>query len=455
MKADLIIYNANIVREDQVITGYMAIKDGKIIYIAKEKPDMDSMEIINAEGKVILPGAIDTHPHFFDPGAEWREDFKNGTRAAASGGFTTILDMPNTIPPVKDRETFELKKKRAKDNSLIDYAFWGSAMPSNLDQIKELHELGCVAFKAFTLEAGPDFDKSDEYDQLKAMKLINEFKGIYGAHAENETLVNRFTQEHISDKWSLRVHDQSRPWEAELTAIHTLLLYAELTGCKLHICHLSIPEGAELIKRAKERKVDVTVETCSHYLTLNNEVNEDLKTYAMINPPLRSKDRMTRLWDYVLSGDIDYLGTDHAPYLEEEKEPKDGNLRNAACGAPEIDVAIPLLLEEGVLNRGMSYINFAKFISTNAAKRFGIYPQKGTLQKGADADFMIVDMDCHWTYTRKKTFSKTKITKFAHEGRQLKCKILATYLRGTAIYKEGAILKEGGFGQFITPVKDR
>lgn len=451
MKADLIIYNADIVTEDRVVTGYIAVKSGKIMRIGTGRPEMDSEKMVNAAGKIILPGAIDTHPHFFEPGAEWREDIEHGTRAAASGGFTTVLDMPNTVPPVKDKETYILKVDRAKKKSLVDFALWGSAMPTNLENIRELHMLGCVGFKAFTLDAGPDFDKSDEYDQLLEMKIIKEFNGIFGAHAENENMVRRCTEKEKEEAWSLKVHDESRPWEAELTAINTLLLYAEITGCRLHICHMSIPEGARLIKRAKERGVDVTVETCSHYLTLNYEDHADLKTYAMINPPLRSKNRMNEMWWYVLNGDIDYLGTDHAPYLEDEKEPGDGDLRRAACGAPEIDVAIPLLLEEGILKRGMSYVDFAKFTAGNAAKRFGLYPRKGVLKEGADADFMVVNMNAPWIYSRENSFSKTRVNKFAHVGRKLACKIEATYLRGNAIYENGEIREKPGYGEVIVP----
>lgn len=451
MRADLIIYNAEIVTEDKVIAGYLAVKEGKIIQIGEGRPEMDSEKLVDASGKVILPGAIDTHPHFFEPGAEWREDIEHGTRAAANGGFTTILDMPNTAPPVKDKETFLLKLERAKKSSLIDFALWGSAMPTNLENMNELYELGCVGFKAFTLDVGPDFDKSDEYDQLLEMKTIKAFGGIFGAHAENENMVRRFTEEKQKEPWSLKIHDESRPYEAELTAINTLLLYAELTGCRLHICHMSIPEGADLIRRAKQRGVDVTAETCSHYLTLNYEDDAGLKTYAMLNPPLRSRERMNELWNYVLSGDIDYLGTDHAPYLEEEKEPAGEDLRKAACGAPEIDVAIPLLLEEGVLKRGMSYVDFAKFTAANAAKRFGLYPRKGVLREGSDADFIIVDMNSPWVYSREKSFSKTKVNKFAHVGKEIKCKIEATYLRGNVIYENGEIKEEPGYGRWITP----
>lgn len=174
----------------------------------------------------------------------------------------------------------------------------------------------------------------------------------------------------------------------------------------------------------------------------------------MINPPLRSRDRMERLWKYVLDGTIDYLGTDHAPYLLSDKLPPDGDLRKAACGAPEIDVAIPLILEEGVRNRKMPLQRLAAFTSTNAAKRFGLYPRKGILAVGADADFYLVDMDTNWTYSRKNSFSASKLDKFAHEGRTFHCRIVSTWVRGNAVYRDGVIKQKPGYGRMIRPEWD-
>lgn len=357
--------------------------------------------------------------------------------------------MPNTTPPVMDEETFCLKLQRAQANSLIDYAFWASAMPDNMEQFERLKELGCIGFKAFTVDAGPDFRWSDEYEQYQEMKAVQKLGSILGAHAENPTLIKHYTDENSNKEWSLKVHDASRPWIAEVTAINTLLLFAKQTGCKVHICHLSTPEGAQLIADARKEGIDVSVETCSHYLTLNYEDNEAAGTFAMINPPLRNRDRMNKLWNYVIEGAVDCLGTDHAPYLEKEKIPEDGNMRKAMCGAPEIDVAIPLLLEEGVKKRKMSLQRFAEFTSTNAAKRFGLYPAKGVIRVGSDADFYIADMNEEWIYSRKNSFSKSKVSRFPHEGEKISCKICATYLRGTAIYENGEIKEKPGYGKHI------
>lgn len=453
MKIDLLVYNARIVTQTEVFDGYLSVVNGKIFHVdTGDPPSLDATEVVDARGKLLLPGAIDTHPHFFEPGAEQREDFTHGTSAAASGGFTTVLDMPNTpTDPVLDPPSFTRKLERATCECMVDFAFWGSATPKNRQDMAQLNQLGCIGYKAFTIDSDPAFPWSDEYDQWKEMEEVARFNGIFAAHAENADIVQRFTEENLEQPWSLAVHDASRPWLAELTAIHTLLLYAKLTGCKLHICHMSIPEGAQLIQVARREGVDVTVETCAHYLTLNVQDNAVLGTFAKINPPLRSRDRMERLWEFVLDGTIDYLGTDHAPYLEEDKMPANGDARQAACGAPEIDLAIPLLLEEGVKKRGMSLCRFAAFTATNAAKRFGLYPRKGAIEPGADADFYLVDENSPWIYSRKNSFSKSKVARFAQEGRLLQNKICATYVRGKAVYANGKILQKPGFGRYVLP----
>ena len=183
-------------------------------------------------------------------------------------------------------------------------------------------------------------------------------------------------------------------------------MFSAETGCPVHICHLSIPEGAELISQAKGKNVDVTVESCSHYFLLNYEDYYNYGTYALIQPPIRDRKRMEKMWKYLFNGTIDYLATDHAPYSEVDKEPNNGDKWNVIGGAPSIDVAFPLMFDEAVLKRGMSPVDFAKLSSTNAAKRFGLYPRKGCIRKGADADITIIDPKEKYTIDRSKSLSK-------------------------------------------------
>lgn len=247
MEVDLLIKNAKIVTETAVVDGCLAIRGEKIAAISNNDETFAAANLVDAHGNYLFPGAIDTHSHFFEPGDNYREDFAHGTQAAASGGFTLVLDMPNTNPPVKNEETFFLKYHAAVENCLVDFGLWGSSMADNLKNIGKLHELGCIGFKAFTIDAGPHFDYSGDYAQMKGMETVKNIGGIFGAHAENRDIIRHATELWTGNPWTPAIHDAARPWYAELSAINSLLLYAKITGCRLHICHLSIPEGAELI----------------------------------------------------------------------------------------------------------------------------------------------------------------------------------------------------------------
>lgn len=448
MQCELLIRNVNAVLEDRVIKADIAIADGRIVGIFQGE-HITAQQEIQGQGKYLLPGGIDTHSHFFEPGPSYREDFYHGTRAAAMGGYTTVMDMPNTDPPVDSEEHFIQKQKIFSENAHVDYMIWAAALPGQLFNIPKLKQMGAPAFKAFTLDAGPVFPYSDSLALYEGMKMVKSVDGIYAIHAEDPDIVNELHKRYQGQEWSLKMHDKARPWYAELAAINKVIFWAKMTGCPLHICHTSIPEGVELVNEMRAQGMNITVETCPHYLLFDYEEIADSSTFGMICPPVRNKSQRDKMWDYVADGSLNYMGTDHAPYTWEDKHP--GNDWDAPGGGPNIDVAIPAVLEEGIKNRKLSYMQMAAFLATNAAKRFGIYPQKGTIQVGADADFILVDMGKSWTYTRKNSFSKTKETGFPYEGRKISCCIEATFVRGIMVYSNGEILVRPGYGKLICP----
>lgn len=446
---DKIIKNGILVLEDGCMKADLAIRGEKIAAIVENGNCLNAKEIVDASEMYIFPGGIDTHTHFFDPGADYREDWYCGSRAAVSGGYTLVMEMPNSSPPVINRDTFNLKLEKALRNSVVDFALWGGAIAGGNDQIGELSRLGCIAFKGFTLDAGPEFLWLNHQQQIEAMREIGKQHKILGFHAEDSNIIEELKKRFGNFPWNLKIHDQARPYYAELTAIENAMIFAEETKCPVHICHLSIPEGAERIKEAKRRGVDVTVESCAHYFLLNCEDQFDSGTYALIQPPLRSRERMECMWKYLMDGTIDYLGTDHAPYTEEDKEPKNGDGWQVMGGAPSIDIAYPLMITEAVIQRGMPAHKLAALCATNAAKRFGIYPNKGAIRVGSDADFVVVDMNSVWTYSRKNSLSKTKCIKFPYEGRKLRCRVISTFIRGVEVYSNEKIKVDSGYGKFI------
>lgn len=449
-KYDLLVRNGFVVTPNACKKGDVAISSGKIAAIHYgNSTNLNANKELDVLGKYILPGAIDTHTHFFEPGSTYREGFYFGSKAAASGGYTTIMEMPNTDPAVTDKESFFTKYELAKRNCCVDFMIWGAAMPGNLHNLKSLFNLGCPAFKAFTLDAGPAFEYSNPAYIYLGMNEVKEIGGIYGVHAEDNSIIAYFKKKYEMEKWTPRIHEKSRPYYSELVALSLVLAIAKETECPLHICHMSIPEGADLIKLAKTAGVDVTTETTPHYLTLNIEKIKNNGSYSMVCPPIRSKERMEKLWEYIIDGTIDYIGTDHAPYTVDDKEPVSGNMWHAEPGMPSIDIAVPLLLSYGVNKRNIPITKMSCLLATNAAKRFGIYPQKGVITVGADADLIIVDMNKNWKYSRANSFSRTKVTKFPYENIKLSSYIERTIIRGKIVYELGKITGEAGFGQLV------
>lgn len=447
MLFDLLIKNANVVFPNEVLKRDIAVNDGKIVGIFEGVP-VEGANVIDGTGRYLLPGAIDTHSHFFEPGPNYREDVFHGTRAAAAGGYTTVMDMPNTDPPVKDEETFRLKQEIFRRNAFIDYMLWGSSLPGGTENIRMLKKIGCSAFKAFVSDAGETFPRSDSLALYEGMCAVKEVGGIFCVHAEDPEIVGGLRKRYDIKPWNLRMHDAARPWIAELSAISKVLFFARVTGCPLHICHTSIPEGVDLIWEARKQGVDVTVETCPHYLLFDTESVESTGTYSLICPPIRSRERVEKMWKLLAEGKIDYMGTDHAPYTAADKNPV--NLWDAPGGAPNIDIAVPAILDEGVNKRGLPITKISSFISGNAAKRFGLYPAKGVIRVGSDADLILVDMCADWTFSRINSYSKTRETGFAFEGRRLSVKVDTTILRGTVIYNQGEILGSGNTGKMLS-----
>lgn len=454
VRFDLLIQNGKVILENEVVSKTIGICNGIIASIFDEDAcDLTELAttVIDAKGCYILPGAIDTHTHVFEPGADYREDFETGTKAAASGGYTCIMEMPNSDPSVTSADTFLYKKSLAAPKAVVDYAIWAGAVATNLDNLQELKELGCVAFKGFTLEAGPTFPFLNIANQYEAMKKVAKLNRVLGFHAEDDTIIHFLKDKYSNRPWTLELHEKARPFYAELSAINQIILFSRLTNCPVHICHLSIPEGAQLIAEAKKIGVDITVESCPHYFILDYENCSQYETYALIQPPLRDPERKEQMWKYLLDGTIDYMGTDHAPYAQADKEPNDGNGWTVIGGAPSIDVALPLMFDEAVLKRNMDPVAFAKVFSTNAAKRFGLYPRKGAIKIGADADLTILDPQASWIIDRTESFSKTKVTKFPYQNREVHAKIISTIVRGKVVYHNGKILAQPGYGKMISP----
>lgn len=450
-----IFYGGEIVLPDQVVKGTLVVENERIAGILNPGVKLGSdYEEIDVSGKVLMPGVIDSHVHMWDPSPQnYREDWKCGSQCAASGGITTIVDMPLSVPPVVDEKGFRIKYDVAMRDSCVDFAFWGGLTPGCVDNLEELDRLGCVAYKGFMSFANPDYPQITDGYLIKGMRNAAKFGGLIGVHAENAEAAD-FGSKEMAKRKNIpnSMHDEARPWWVELEAIERAVLFAEVTGARLYICHMTIAEGAQLLKEAKCRGVKVSVETCPHYLLFDKSVMNDKGSYAKCNPPIRSRENVEKLWEYVFDDTIDTLGSDHGPYSDEEKM-KQGNFFLEYSGFGGFDAMLAGMLTEGVHKRGLPLTKLSAIMAGNTARIMGLAPKKGSLMPGADADILVVDMDEEWIFDGTKSLSKTKTANNIYNGSHMKGKVKQTWVRGKLVYENGKILMTPGYGNYVAKQK--
>jgi allantoinase len=450
--ADLVVYGGKVATDYGVFDATVVIRDGRIA--ALEDADSrgpDAADKIDAHGKLVIPGGIDAHCHFDEPRpTESREGFETGTRSAAAGGVTTVLEHPISVPPPRDADTFLAKKALATARSVVDIGLWGALIPESIDHLPEMHALGAVAFKGFMSAAGADYPMIEDGQLLAGLQAASGLDAIIGVHAEGEALTTFFTSKLAREgRHDPRAIAEGRPPIAEYEAIQRAIVLARHANARLHIVHMSIPEGADLIHASRAEGVRVTAETCPHYLHMDWTALDRLGAYAKCKPPLRSPESTERLWQAVLDGKIDFIAADHAPYTRAEKDR--GTVWDAPWGMPGIQTMLPILISDGVLKRGWDLSSFVRFTSTRAAQVFGIYGRKGTIRVGADGDLAVIDLNGQWTVRSEDLFYKQRWS--ALEGETLNGRIEQTVVRGRVVYDRGEIKAQPGYGEFIQPVR--
>lgn len=446
---DLFLTGGTVVFENCVKKANIAVKDGKIAAVLAPQFTVEARNVKDMAGLTIFPGLIDSHAHYWEPGPQnYREDFYHGTRCCARGGVTTTLEMPLSIPPVVDRATFQLKYDVAKKNSVVDFGLWGGCIPSSVDKMEEMNELGCCAFKAFISYANPDYPHMPDHELCRAMKKAAEVGAVIAVHAENADIVSNFC------KWKKeegitqpsRYHE-GRPAFSEVEAIQRAVLFSKAYRSDLLICHMSAAEGVDATLEARRDGQRVFNETCPHYLAYDNTRMDACGAFAKCNPPLRPAENREKLWEHMLAGHIDVIGTDHGPYSGVEKAEAE-NIWDALPGFGGVELMLAVMLTEGHIKRGMLLPHIAKVTSANAARIFGL-KNKGTIEVGKDADFAIVDLNRPWKYEGMDSFSKTLLDCGVFEGYQSAAMVCETIVRGTTVYKDGEITVDSGYGMFI------
>ncbi len=425
---DVLIHGAKPFRE-------IGIAGGKIVSFSAGS----AREEIDASGLLVLPGVVDAHVHFNEPGrTEW-EGWETGSRGAVAGGVTTVCDMPlNSTPPLVDAVAFDAKHAAAKAKSVCDFAFWGGIVPGKLDELERLAERGVIGFKAFMCNSGiSDFARADNSTLRDGMKRAVKTGLPVAVHAESEALTQKLSAEKIfGGKLSVRDYLESRPIEAELEAIGAAIDMAGDTRCALHAVHVSSAEGVALIADAKRRGADVTCETCPHYLVLTGRDMEQLGAVAKCAPPMRDEKNLDALWEHVRAGRVDTIGSDHSPSPWALKENTD--FFKVWGGISGVQHLLPLLLDAGLEPE-----LFAKLAGNNPAQRFRL-PGKGKLEVGADADLVLVETGEPREVTTESLFYRHRHSPYV--GRRLRARVRRTILRGKTIFNDGKMAATSGGG---------
>jgi dihydroorotase len=430
---DLVIKNARIFISDAIQPAEIAIDNGKITKIGKIIGVEEVNQVIDARGSLVLPGAIDVHVHFRDPGMTKKEDWYTGSCAAAAGGVTTVIDHPNTIPPTMDADSFKKKKKEAK-KSIIDYGI-NAGVTANLESLKNLWELGATAFgEIFMAESTGSLNVNDRILK-EALPVIGELGAVACIHAEDEETRKKYVHL-LKGNLAPESYSKSRPTLSEKIAVEKAIKFGGDT--KLHFCHISARESLEAIRKAKAENTHITCEVAPHHLFLTTKDYRRLGTLGKMNPPLRDFNSQQSLWKGINDGTIDVVASDHAPHLEAEKMT---DIWTAPAGVPGVETMMPLLLM-AVKRNLLTLKRLIEVTSRNPAQIFNI--RKGVLVPGYDADLIIVG-DARGI-RKEKMHSKAGWTPFdGMDGIFPKM----TVSRGEVVSEDGEIIGKRGHGRFV------
>lgn len=440
--------NATIVEETGPVHGNIYMADGKIAAITDVSTDWDAADSIDVAGKLVFPGLIDSHAHLGDPNHSDVETTTLATTAAAIGGFTTCIDMPNNDPAILNGARFHQKLARMERESMVDYALYGALVKDNQGELAGLDRAGAIAFKSFLSCGGGDFTPPTMYEARLALQQIQTFDGLAAFHCEdtsiNEGLLNKMIEDKVDSRQAFL---DSRPLCAELIATKSMIELARDTGCRLQICHVSHPLVAKAIGDAQAEGVDVTGETCVHYLVFSEEDLLEKGCYFKCAPPLRSRAASQELWQYVENGVLSCLGSDHSPGLPEERDDRLRPVYKLNNGISGIQTVLQTFYDRAVNVRGNCPSLIAKRMAADPARRFGLYGRKGAIKVGFDADFVVLDPERAWEVSAQSLYYKQKFSAFV--GMRGKGLPVMTLLRGEVIAKDSAPTGKLGYAQFL------
>jgi len=440
---DLILRNTKAYINKEIVDCTLAINKGKIFKIGKETNLPKAETKIDLKNLLVLPGLIDAHVHLRDEGKAYKEDFYSGTAAAAAGGITTVLDMPNNDPVTMSAETLRNRMENAENKIFVNVGFY-SEFPRNMKEIEKIVEKDAVAFKLYMVEQVGGLNIDNDHALLEAFKIVSGLKVLVAVHAEDKATLKKaedeFKRANCNDiEAFIKAHSES----VEVKAIKRLLSIVKQTNVQMHFCHISTENGLKEIIDGKKSEMAITCEATPHHLFLSADDLKQTGTLALTMPPVREKHHAAALWDGVKNGWIDILASDHAPHTLGEKKAK--LVWDVKVGIPSLETTLPLLLTE-VKHGRLSIADVVRLMAEKPAEIFKL-KGRGYLKEGNNADLTIVDLNRKYKIEASKFHSKAKYSPFDQwivEGKPVK-----TFVNGQLIMDEGEIVAKAGSGEII------
>lgn len=405
---------------------------------------------IDARGLLVLPGAVDAHAHFNDPGrAEW-EGWAAGTRGAALGGITTVADMPlNSIPPTLDGASFDAKREEAAGTAVIDHALWGGLVGRPDERkLTELRLRGAVGLKAFMTDSGvEEFERIADDDLRDALALAANAGHAVAVHCEDDAMTRiAGDRAGAAGRTDAKAWLDSRPADAEALAIDRLADAAFATAARVHVVHVSGRAALSAVRRAKARSVPLTAETCPHYLTFTSADVERVGAALKCAPPIRSAEDRSELWRALGDGTLDLVASDHSPCPAEMKQ---GGVMSAWGGIAGVQTFLPALLTEGLSAKRLRLPDLVRLVSEAPARLLGLFPRKGSIRPHSDADLVFIDPEREWTLEAAAIQARSAVSPYA--GRRFTGAVVRTIVRGVTVQVDGEIVAPAGHGRLVTP----
>ncbi len=443
MIVDSVLTNAKAYLNGQIVDCSIAIEEGKIFKIGKETQMPNADQKTNLKNLLVLPGLIDEHVHLRDEGKAYKEDFQTGTAAAAAGGFTAVLDMPNNEPVTMSLETLRNRMAIAERKVLVNVGFY-SEFPKKMVEVKDIISEGAVGFKLFMGSQIGGLNIDDDQALHDAFKEVTEVKVPLAVHAEEKALLTK-------NEWTLKQAKKNRiaafqkahSETVELKAIERLLKISAQTDVRLHFCHVSTEEGLNAIVEAKKSGRKVTCEVTPNHLLLSTADLERYGQLLIMAPPIRGKNHVEALWKGLEAGWIDALGSDHAPHALSEKSAS--SVWDVKVGVPGLETTLPLILTLVKKNR-LSLAQVIQLLAEKPAEIYGLN-DRGRLEQGKNADLTVVDFNRKFKIDASKFKSKAKYSPY--DGWEVQGKPVKTFVNGLLVFDEGEIVAKAGSGTIV------